>query len=136
MKILQIDRQTVRQLREAIDENLKEIADEMGVEIKAGSATFSREGHVTFKVECSLIGKNGEVQTKEAIDFKTYEGRHGLPLSLLGQTFSLGTTQYKLVGYKPRSKKFPIVAECVQTRKKYKIPLWQVQTAFGQRAIA
>ena len=101
-KLKVINRAACNLLCETIEENLAEIATKLGVRIRVGSGSFD-SGQVTFKIECALIA-NGEVQSKEATDFKTYASRYGLKAEDLGREFTdFSGKRFKIVGCKPRS---------------------------------
>ena len=123
MKITKIDRTTCALLRTAINKSLAEIAAELGVSIKAGNGTFNTiGGHVTFKVECSLIGENGEVHSKAADDFMRCAERFGLSPDDLDKEFvTYSGDRFKLVGCSPRSHKFPFHGERIPDGKKFKL---------------
>ena len=131
MKIKQIDTATCKIIRKAIDENLAEIAAEMGLVIKAKNGTYD-SGQVTFKVECAVIDAHGNVQTKAVSDFKLNAFRYGLDESDLGKEFvSLGK-RYKIVGCKPRSYAYPILCEKVDgSGINRKFPVTEVKRALS-----
>jgi len=122
-----IDRQVCKDLRAAIAEALASVEAEFGVAISLGNATFTRE-RVTFKVEAATVDENGDANTKEAADFKLHALEYGLQPHDLGRSFdSLGTT-FTIVGLKPRSKKYPILARSAKDGKVYKFSRWSIPT--------
>lgn len=116
-----IDREACRYLRDAIDENLAEIAAELGVSIKAGSASFTGT-NVTFKVECALLDTSGQAQTKESDAFKLYADSYGLKADDLGREFVDRGRRFKIVGLLPRSTRFPILCQQIGTDRRIKFP--------------
>lgn len=97
---MKIDRNTVKLLRDKLQKRLEEL--EVGLSIHVGNATFT-EYNVTFKVECAVIGKNGEVLNKEAESFKTNALFYGLKPDDLGKIFYFGGKNYTIVGLKPKN---------------------------------
>lgn len=104
------DRAKVRDVRERLTQSLEQTAKVMGVAIKVGRATFS-DNNITFKVEVAAIGEDGEVQSREAENFKLYAYRYGLKPEDLGKTFQYGRREYTIVGCSPRSYRFPILVK-------------------------
>jgi len=130
MKLKKIDKNACLKLREAINKSCAHVAKELGVVITAGSGSYL-DGHVIFKVECAIIDENGEVCSKEANDFVRFTYRHGLPKDALGKPFNVGACQYKLIGYKPRARRFPVIGKCIKTGKRFKFPVSTMKLALG-----
>lgn len=120
---MRMNRNLLKQLKPEIQDALKELSKKHNVDIRCGSASFG-SNHATFKLEISLIGEGGEVMTKEAEDFKLYCYRWGLKESDLGRTFNHFGNTFKITGAKPRSSKYPILAEKITggTGGTYKFP--------------
>lgn len=125
-KLKVIDREACRYLRDAIDENLAEIAAELGVSVKAGSASFTGK-NVTFKVEFAILDASGQAQTKESDAFKLYATSYGLKADDLGREFVDRNVRYKIIGLMPRSTRFPILCQRVGTDKQIKFPVETVR---------
>lgn len=107
----QISRQQIKDLREAIQEAIESVATEHGVHLKVGNGRYGATG--SLKVEISPISDTGEVETKEAKDFKIYAARYGLHASNLGAEFSAAGERFRITGLKTRAPKRPILAERV-----------------------
>jgi len=128
MKITQITATNIPLLRARVNEILKPLAEEYGLKIAAGNASYSDE-NVTFKLSLATVSEDGIVQTQSAVDLKRYAYRHGLGEDALGKTFSwLGKT-LTITGYKPRSRKYPILVKCKEDGTTYKYPLQTVKSA-------
>ena len=123
----EIDRIVVRNLRDRIQEVLDKEKQFINMScagdysIHVGNATFT-ESNITLKVEVSLVGKNGEVKTKDAEYFKTYAILCGLQSEDLGKIFHSNGHAYKIVGLKTNSGKYPVIAER-EDGKKFKFGL-------------
>ena len=122
-----LDRETLKELRPKIEKALSEIADEYQVQFTLGGATFTGS-YATFKLQVATLDKTGEARTKESEDFKLYAKRHGLSPSDLKRYFNYAKEKYQIVGLKPKSKKFPILAKNIKNEKIYKFPASVVQT--------
>ena len=108
--ITKIGRPECRLIRQAIEENLAEWADEQGLIVKGGAASSSGSC-ATIKVEFAIKSADGKPTGKQAEDFTKYQRRHGIPLAALGAKFTSASGFYRLVGYRPRADRFPFVAE-------------------------
>ncbi len=109
---------------------LEVVADTHGIVLKLGSGTFT-PGHATFKLEISTVGESGEVNTKEADDFKRCAHLYGLKPEHLGQTFFQGGREFVVVGCKPRSSSYPILAKNAINGKTYKLSAKDVARVFN-----
>lgn len=117
-------------LRTEIDAALAELAAKHGVQIECGNASFTST-NATFKLAINTIGDGGEVVTKEAKDFGRYAGLvNNLKAEWLGESFTVRGETFKIIGYKPRSKKYPVLAE--NAKGVYKFSTETVVRAMGQ----
>ena len=116
------DRPTVKTTRERLQTALDAVAAELGCEIKVGGATFESDGsRCCFKVDCAVAGEDGTVETKEASDFALYAAQFKLSPEDLGREFTKGGKTFTVIGCKPKSYKFPILARR-QDGKVFKFP--------------
>lgn len=110
-KITSFDKSECKRLGEAIEKALQKVGEQHGVHIKRGNARFS-SSNVSYKVEASVLGENGEVKTKEAEDFKQYASMFGLKEEDFGKTFkTFGGKTYTICGLNMRARKNPIHAK-------------------------
>jgi len=123
-----MERVQVKGMRPQIEEALVELGDKLGVKFEVGNAKFDSV-HVEFKLKALEI-KNGKVQTPEKENFKKYAHMYGLNHSIkLGDRFSVSGDVYQIKGFKPRSRKFPVLATKVSTGASYKFPIEVVNRA-------
>jgi len=123
-----MDRAKVKFIREKLNTILNN-AGFSGVVAKVGNATFT-DDNVTFKLTFSDVGDDGTVKTQAYTDFVRYGFEHGLTEDDLGRSFNLGGYRYTLKGYKPRSRKYPMLAER-EDGKMYKLPTDSVKMALS-----
>jgi len=116
-----LDRNTVKMISNDIEKALGDVANKYNVVINRGNASFTSD-NMTLKLNVSTIGNDGNVMTKEATDFNTYASMNGVTKSL-GDIITHGGHNYKLVGWKPRSKKYPVLVEKITTGKKFKFSI-------------
>ena len=122
-KIQQFDRQSLRALRVDLDQAMATIASKYGIQLSAGNISFTSET-ATIKVAAGVI-KNGTVVTKEAKDFDRYKGLVGLSSLNVGDTIQLQGKEYTISGYKPRSKKSPVLV--TRDGRSYKVSVEMVK---------
>ena len=107
-----MDRNKVRELSSIISSILAEASDKLkayGVVAEVGSGSFT-DSNVTFKVNVSEVGENGEAKSREAESFKTNASLYGLDPSDLGKTFVDRGNNYTVLGLAPRRSKYPVLA--------------------------
>ena len=111
MKIKQFDSSNLKILRDAINNRLSFLELDYNIKIKLGNIKFSDQ-NFDAQLNVALV-VNGEVIEKIATDFERYKDSWGLDFPL-GFEFTMGFGEnpeiYKVVGLKPRNRKYPIIA--------------------------
>lgn len=110
LKIESIDRESLRIIRIAMQSKVDEVAKEYGLHIKVGNITFS-SNNATIKLNVSTVSKDGQTNTRESNAYLHYAPLVGLKTDWLGKWFDNGLRKYKIVGYLPKSRKYPVLAE-------------------------
>jgi hypothetical protein len=120
-----MDRKTCRELAVKIEAVVREaLGDEYQVDERGGK--FDAHS-VTFKVQIAEKTVSGKALTPERQNFIDYAHRHELGEDALDKTFTDYTgRRFRIVGYKPRARKRPIVCEDLQG-KKYVFPVLLVK---------
>lgn len=127
---MNIDRATVKDLREQIQQVIDSNLKVEGLSIHVGNATFT-PNNVVFKVECSTT-KDGVVMDKDADNFKRCAFLFGLKEEWFGQTFKYGEKTFKIVGLRAkRGTKYPVIAEN-EAGKRFKFPADFVKTILSK----
>jgi hypothetical protein len=121
MKVQQFTKTNLRQINDEMEQAMKAVAAKYGLEIKIGNTRFSGS-NASSKFEMMTISESGDVITKEAIDFNRYKNYKGIEANL-GDSFQYQGNTYTIIGYKPRSNKYPILAKCSEDGKTYKLPI-------------
>ena len=119
-KINSFDRSTVRQVNAEIAKALEKVSAKYGVEINLKSTRFSDSNYST-KIEVATIGTGGLTMTKEANDFNRYKAIKGMQFDL-GFEFTHQGDSFTVIGFKPRSTKFPVLCKS-SNGKTYKFPI-------------
>ena len=115
-----MDKNKMRQVREYLNKILEENPNDLGVNIEVANGSYSfSNGH--FKITVADVSQDGTVHTREAEDFKTLGSYYGLDPEWLNKTFQYRGVEHKIVGYKSRSKKYPVLVEA--EGKTYKFPV-------------
>jgi len=117
MKVKEIDKILLQKVRDEISHCLEPLGEKHGIELKLGSCNYSFD-NFTMKLEGSLVGDDGVVLTKEAVDFKKYAHWHGLVPEDLGKSFVHTNVVYTITGLKTRAKKYPIIIEDNKGRRR------------------
>lgn len=117
-QIKAFDKATAKELAKEIEATLLGIADRYGIQIKAGGGSFTNSS-LTFKLECAVIGDNGEVQSREVEDFKRFANVYGLAADDLGKEFASNGKRFKITGLRTKARTKPILATNVQDGKLY-----------------
>ena len=129
-EIREINKNLLAELRREIDGLLLEVGKKYDLNLKVGNASYSST-YFTLKVEGSIVAEEGVATTREQLDFKDYAESHGLSPDDLFKTFETNGEAYEIVGLKPRSKKYPIIARVVGTEKRYKFPATSIKLFLG-----
>lgn len=119
-KVTSFNRQNIRQINSELEAALKQVAEKYGLEVKLGNTRFTGDNFST-KVQVATVAEGGITMSKEATDFNRYKTILGINMEL-GQEFQRSGKTFTIVGLKPRSKKYPILAKC-SDGKTYKLPV-------------
>ena len=93
-------------------------ADKHGIAVDVVGQSYGGD-HMIVKVQISLKDASGNAQTREASDFIDYaemgaircRSFRKLTPDHLWQTFTVRSETYKIIGYKPRATRRPIIGE-------------------------
>lgn len=123
-----MDRATVRQINKEAEKAMREIAEKYGLVLEPKTARYTNSD-VVLKFKCLVkeTTEDGEVLDTDAKNLKRYAFRHGLGEDAYGKEFVQAGDTFRITGYKPKGRKYPIIAENVKTGKKYKFPLTSIQ---------
>ena len=107
-----------RQMRVKINEYLQPLGASMDMSIEAKSARFT-DDNITFKLEINLI-RDGEVVTPEMTALRDNYKWLEIPEEWLTATLVCPRgEEFKIIGYKPRATKRPLIIEDVHSGAKY-----------------
>ena len=132
-KIQSFNRPALKSLRVSLDAALAKVAAEHGISISAGNISFTAET-ATIKLNAGVIGSGGVAVTKEAQAFDQYKNLVGLGSLNVGDAISIQGADYTISGYKPRSKRSPVVVTKVSNGSSYKVSVDMVKRYNGLTA--
>lgn len=102
----QFNRTSVKNLRNAMQADLAQLAKKWGIDIQCGNASFDSTS-ITIKVQANII-QDGQVLTPEAKAFNTYAPISGLRGYSLGDKVIINGTTYTLSGWNRKAPKYPV----------------------------
>ncbi len=114
-----MDKVSARNLSEALKAFLVSFEEENDVKVAIGSGKYD-DTTLTLKIELSELAESGEALTRSANEFKALARSYGLNPEDLGKEFRDGVRTYRIVGLKPRASRYPIVAEALGDKHRYK----------------
>lgn len=117
------DRATTLNLQQRILEALAPLAEELGLEIEGGNTQFAA-CQASLALNITLTPRDG--LTAEQREFHQLAPAFGLKPEDYHRTLTRGGIHYRLIGFKPRNRKYPIIAETAQGAR-YKLPLDALQ---------
>jgi hypothetical protein len=122
MKITEMNNDSLRLIRTAMQSALDKAAKEYGISIRVGSCSYS-DSSARFKVEVATVGSRGVVQSKTRSDFALYATRFGLKKSDLGRTITSRGERFEIVGLKVKSSRYPVLGKRLSDGKLFKLPV-------------
>ena len=111
------DKEFARKFREMINENLKELAEEHGVTINAGSCSFS-ETEMKFRLEVKTTDKE-VLAMKEKTTWDNNCKWSGFEQTDFGATFEVRGEKYQIVGLDIGRSKFDLKGKKLSNGKVY-----------------
>ena len=105
MKLVEFNRQNLREIRESLQAKLNELSEEYGAEFKAGNISYTSESF-TCKLEAIIVPDG---MSKDQMEFNKYCSLFELTESDYGKTFTSNGETFTLIGLKPNRPKFPII---------------------------
>jgi len=128
-KITQFDRPSCKLVRSEVDAALKVIAEKFGLTYRGGAGSFAPD-HFSLKSEFHVVGDCESLAEKEwnqnCVWYDLKPEHFGTTVTVYGDTI-------KLVGIKPKAKKYPIIGQKISSGKRYKYPAPVIQSALTQQ---
>lgn len=129
-KIKQLDKPTVTYIRKRLKTVLKPLTEELGVVIDLGHCTF-QTSNCRFQLKVAVLDSNGKAITEEADSFRRSAKLFGFEPADLGKEFIFQGQPYAICGFKPKSRKYPVIARS-GNGKDYKFACRTILEALGR----
>lgn len=142
MSITAFDRNNLKTLRKDIDDALAAVATKHGIDLSIGTISFDQNKfttRLTVTTKASAIApEHGNslfegVAAQDIEAFKRYAPMVGLEESDLTKEFTDKGTRFAIVGYSPRSTKFPVLVKNLSNGAILKYTLRFVREAIGKQ---
>ena len=115
-QIKTFSRPVVTELRGAIKAALKTVSEEYGISLDFNNISYC-EDKFTTKLEARIGGNSNE---HAKADWDKHCIMFDLSPDAFGKQFEYAGSTYTIIGIKPRSSKYPVLATRVNSNKKYK----------------
>ncbi len=129
-KITNLDKPTVKYIRKRLETAVKPLAKELGVVIDLGNCTF-QTSNCRFQLKVAVLDPNGKPITEEIDSFRSNAKLFGFEPADLGKEFTFQGRSYTICGFKPKSRKYPVIAQS-DNGKNYKFACRTVLGALGR----
>jgi len=129
-KITKLNRPTVKYIRKRMEAAVKPLAEELGVVIDLANCTF-KTNNCRFQLKVAVLNSDGEAMTEEIDSFRSNAKLFGLDPDDLGREFIYRGQSYTICGFKPKSRKYPVIARS-GNGKDYKFACRTVIGALGR----
>ena len=133
-KITKLDKPTVKYIRERLKAAVKSLAEELGVVIDIGNCTF-KMSNCRFQLKVAVLDTDGKAVTEESESFRSNAKLFGFEPGDLGKEFIFQGQSYTICGFKPKSRKYPLIARS-DNGKDYKFACRTVLGALGRKVPA
>jgi hypothetical protein len=117
-----INKQTISQIRQLVEDSLSVILEDNNLRMELGNASYDNDSvkFTGFRISLANALTQEEKALKNELEYRrAFEPRVTLDDSIVGSDRG---QQFKLVGFKPRSRKKPFVIEDIKTGGRYVCP--------------
>jgi hypothetical protein len=127
----------VRSILDECEAALKPIAEKHGLTLDRKGRTYRPDAlPVMFQFLIKQLDANGNEMDSRAKDFIKYAASYGLKESDFLAEFHSNGEVFRIVGFKPKARKYPVLAEKVRDGKTYKFPAERVKLLLAQAKAA
>ena len=117
MSVTKFDRTNLKQIRTDLEAALDNLSKKHQISLTVGNISFNDMSFST-KIKAAITDGDNSI---DKIEWATHAWRFGLEEDDFGKTFTHNGKLYITVGIKPRSSKYPLVAQRVGTTDQYKM---------------
>jgi len=123
--IKQFGREEIAVLRTEMQSALDNIKTKYGLsELILGNITFTSNS-LTAKMKARTQNSPDIFSSDD--EFKFFSLQHGLPDKLIGCQFKSEGLNYTIIRIETRNSKYPVIAQCKETRKSYKFSVPRIK---------
>lgn len=115
--ITEFTRTNIKEIRAEVDSALHDIGQKHGIAFKINGISY---GSDNFRSTINAVITEHSGDTVYSVEFKNKCWKYGFQKEDLGKEFRSGDNRFKIVGLKTRNRKYPVIAENVQTGKLHK----------------
>jgi hypothetical protein len=124
-KINKLNNENLDVIRNVVSRKLAEAGEELGVALEIGGVSYNSM-EATTRLSIKAVGvdvKDGEsIQEASArSEFVFYSAGFGLKEEHFGKPVTVDGRTFRIVGIKPKSRKYPVLGEDTCTKKVYKL---------------
>ena len=125
--IHQFDHETAQRFKEAVQEKLEAIGDEFGISMKVDKVKMNGRMSMNMALTACVGSEVKLEDTPSGRMFTAYCGYHDIPEDALGKTVRLGKDLYRIIGWNPSARKYPIEAEQIRSGKVYRLAPYHIK---------
>jgi len=125
----------VREILEECQKALAPIAEKYGLTLDRKGRTYQHDAlPVMFQLLIKETTEDGTVLTAAGKDFQKYAALYGLKAEDFGREFRHQGETFRISGFKPKSRKYPVLADNVKTGKTFKFMVETVEAGLKRAA--
>ena len=127
-----INKQTISQIRQLVEDSLSVILEDNNLRMELGNASYDNDSvkFTGFRISLANALTQEEKALKNELEYRrAFEPRVTLDDSIVGSDKG---QQFKLVGFKPRSRKKPFIIEDIKTGGRYVCPESMAERLFKE----
>jgi len=126
---MKIDKQSIALFRDDFKKSIKELESKYNIKIGLGNISYSNtEFHGKLSIINNTDSNKSISQIKEETEFLQYYQLLGFKKEDLGGLFTYNGQQYKLIGCRMSSRKYPIIVERTNDNKQFKLTVELVKS--------
>lgn len=118
------NKQACRELRVAMENALAEVSEKFNIDIDVGNMRYS---DFTCKIKVTAQSRDENAVPEAEKNYLQVMAQYQLPE--LFTVIEFGGEKYRIVGWKSRAKKYPIIGESLDNGKRYKLGLDYLKAA-------
>lgn len=107
------------------------VGEKHRISIAMGSLTYN-DLYFTCPIKGRFLDAKGSTEEADKAEWDAYCGKFGLKADMFGQVFTIAGKTYKIIGIKPKARKYPVVGQ-VGSGGKYVFSAFDVLIAMGSK---